>query len=138
MDSLTVSVTLPASLSLAGGWLAVWKVCAHLPLLCSHALRRQPLPGPLRGWPRYAEIEYHCGTRSRVLIFGGGGGGGGGVPAVQGVATRLLMHIVCLVSQDGSWVCFSGVQTLSTSSLSVLSQMMHTISAALQSRLPSC
>ena len=53
----------------------------------------------------------------------------------QGVANRLLMHIVCVFCLAG-W--FLGRSHPLNNILSVLSLMMHTISAALQSRLPSC
>ena len=42
------------------------------------------------------------------------------------------------LSQDGCWVCFSDAHALSMSALSVLSQMMQTVTLALQAKKTIC
>lgn len=46
----------------------------------------------------------------------------------------VLMRTLEGVAREGTWACFSDVESLSSSSLSVLSQMMQIIRTALQAR----
>lgn len=49
-----------------------------------------------------------------------------------------VMRMLEGLAQEGTWACFSDVDSLSAPSLSVLSQMIQIISTALQSNRTTC